>query len=390
MKKSLKNILIVISSLALIFNIGYTILIVTKIDLPVGNKVIVDRDKYEELMVFKKPAELYSEIKEKFYMDISEAVIEEKIIQGIFESLDDKYSYYMTKEEFDKNYKNSKGELVGIGIIIEITSEGALLIKEVDENSPAELVGLRPGDLITAINSTYLNKDNTSSVINVISSAKKEYIFFGKYKEVEITYERNDKENKVWVAPVLIEDPEFKYEIIDNVGHIKIQRFIKDTPKFFEEALMDLNKNEIDKLIIDLRDNPGGLLDSLVESAGFILGRELILTTKGNYYGEREFYSDNEKIYNGDIVVLINENSASASEAFSAAIKDYERGTIIGKTSFGKGIVQNTYKLLDGSGYKITTSEYFSPKGKTIHQLGVNPDIISEDPLAVALNFLGK
>lgn len=387
MKKIIKKYIFQGLIFLLIANLIFTSTLIFRIDIPSFKRVWVDKEKYETLMLFEKQAELYSQIKEKYYLETEDEKLLYNSIQGMFLALGDKYSYYMTKEEFEKNYKNSRGELVGIGITIEILQDGKILVKEVRPDTPAKNAGLLPGDTILSINQVELTSENTSSVISIISSAEKKYGLWGDYKEIEISYLRESQVSKVMLAPVVIEDNEFEYEILDDVGYIKIKRFIKDTPDYFKKALEDMNNKKIDKIIIDLRDNPGGLLDSLVETAGYILGNELILTSKGNYYGEKNFISSSDQIYLGEIAVLINENSASASEAFSAAIKDYERGIVFGANSFGKGIVQNTYTLRDGSGYKLTTSEYFSPKGSSIQSIGVMPDIETKKPLEDALEY---
>lgn len=387
MKKIIKKYMFPGLIFILIANLMVTSMLLFRIDIPSFKRVWVDKEKYETLMLFEKQAELYKEIKERYYLETEDEKLLYNSIQGMFLALGDKYSYYMTKEEFEKNYKNSRGELVGIGITIEVLQDGKILVKEVKPDTPAKNAGLLSGDTIISINQVELTSENTSSVISIISSAEKKYGLWGDYKEIEISYLRESQISNVMIAPVLIEDNEFEYEILDDVGYIKIKRFIKDTPDYFKKALEDMNSNKIDKIIIDLRDNPGGLLDSLVETAGYILGNELILTSKGNYYGEKKFTSSSDQIYLGEIAVLINKNSASASEAFSAAIKDYERGIIFGENSFGKGIVQNTYTLRDGSGYKLTTSEYFSPKGISIQGIGVRPDIDTKKPLEDALEY---
>lgn len=387
MKKIIKKYMFPGLIFILIANLMVTSMLLFRIDIPSFKRVWVDKEKYETLMLFEKQAELYKEIKERYYLETEDEKLLYNSIQGMFLALGDKYSYYMTKEEFEKNYKNSRGELVGIGITIEVLQDGKILVKEVKPDTPAKNAGLLSGDTIISINQVELTSENTSSVISIISSAEKKYGLWGDYKEIEISYLRESQISNVMIAPVLIEDNEFEYEILDDVGYIKIKRFIKDTPDYFKKALEDMNSNKIDKIIIDLRDNPGGLLDSLVETAGYILGNELILTSKGNYYGEKKFTSSSDQIYLGEIAVLINKNSASASEAFSAAIKDYERGIVFGENSFGKGIVQNTYTLRDGSGYKLTTSEYFSPKGISIQGIGVRPDIDTKKPLEDALEY---
>jgi len=154
-----------------------------------------------------------------------------------------------------------------------------------------------------------------------------------------------------------------------------------------------MNSKGIDKVIIDLRDNPGGLLESVVEVSGYLVGKQKILYTENKSGEKADYASPNAKLYDGKLCLLVNENSASASEAMSAAMRDYDRAKIIGVNTFGKGIVQTTYSRMDGSGYKLTTNEYFSPKGKKIHTLGVAPDVEVKEPgkqLQAAIELLEK
>ncbi|MGB5822639.1 MAG: S41 family peptidase, partial [Proteocatella sp.] len=237
------------------------------------------------------------------------------------------------------------------------------------------------------------NMDNVFDAINIIGKDDRKYIVFGDYQTVDMEVLRNEERLKFTVDREKIKDKAFSYEIMDNVGYIKIERFIYGTSGYLKEALEEMNSKNIDKVIIDLRDNPGGLLESVVDVSGYLVGKQKILYTENKSGEKKDYVSPNAKLYDGKLCLLVNENSASASEAMSAAMKDYARAQIIGVNTFGKGIVQTTYSRIDGSGYKLTTNEYFSPNGGKIHTLGVAPDVEvkeTEKQLKKAIELLEK
>lgn len=390
-KNFFKNTLISIFILSLLMNAAFLAGTAMDIEIPIFKKVVIDKSQYQEYAKFKKMIRLKYEIEDKYYKDIDEDKLVEGAVNGMFASLNDRYSYYIPKEELERKKNSEKGVMIGIGITINILENGNIKIVDLDEEGSAKRAGLKAEDIIVSIDGMNLTADNVLDAINIISEDNKKYIFFGDYPTVSIEVKRDDKKLKFDVEREKIIDKAFSYKTIDGIGYINIERFIKGTPKYFKEALEDFNRNNIDELVIDIRDNPGGLLDSVVDVTGYLVGKKEILYTK-NKSGDKKIHeSPNEKLYDGKLCILVNENSASASEAMTAALKDYKRAKVIGTNTFGKGIVQTTYSFADGTGYKLTTNEYFSPKGKTIHTVGVSPDIEIKEPaqqLEVAVKLL--
>ena len=297
----------------------------------------------------------------------------------MFDSLDDKYSYYISEDELKRKKNNEQGILIGIGVSIEILADGKIKIISVDESGTAKDSGIVAGDIILEIDDIVLTPESVSEAVGIIGRDNREFIIFGDYPSVNLLIMRGDETISMDVERKKMSDRALSYEIIDNIGYIKIDRFIKNTPDYFKEALVYFNENKTEKIILDLRDNPGGLLESLVESSGYLTGKQTILSIRERSGKETKYVSENDRIFKGDICILINENSASAAEAMTLALREHIGAKVVGVKSFGKGIVQTTYNLPDGTGYKLTTSEYFSPKGKSIHLKGVIPDYQIEE-----------
>lgn len=392
-KAIVKKILIGVVIVTGVFNIIVFSGIMLNMDVPLFEKVLVNKTEYKEYESFKKTVELKMEIEDKYYKKTDEDKLIDGAVNGMFASLNDIYSYYISKDELEKKKNSEKGIMVGIGISINLLENGTIAVVDVNESGSAKRAGLEVGDIIVKIDQLELNMDNVFDAINIIGKDDRKYIIFGDYETVDIEVLRNKERLKFKVEREKIKDKAFSYEIMDNIGYIKIERFIYGTPDYLKEALDEMNSKGIDKVIIDLRDNPGGLLESVVEVSGYLVGKQKILYTE-NKSGEKvDYASPNAKLYDGKLCLLVNENSASASEAMSAAMKDYGRAEVVGVNTFGKGIVQTTYSRMDGSGYKLTTNEYFSPKGKKIHTLGVAPDVEVKEPgkqLQTAIELLEK
>ena len=378
MKKKSRNlfkyILVSVFTVIFIFNTLVFSAMIFEFDIPYFGRVNISRDDYNEYRKLKKVSELKKDIEELYYKETESDSLVEGAIRGMFDSLDDKYSYYISEDELKRKKNNEQGILIGIGVSIEILSDGKIKIISVDESGTAKDSGIVAGDIILEIDDIVLTPESVSEAIGIIGRDNREFIIFGDYPSVNLLIMRGDETISMDVERKRMSDRALSYEIIDNIGYIKIDRFIKNTPDYFKEALVYFNENKTEKIILDLRDNPGGLLESLVESSGYLTGKQTILSIRERSGKETKYVSENDRIFKGDICILINENSASAAEAMTLALREHIGAKVVGVKSFGKGIVQTTYNLPDGTGYKLTTSEYFSPKGKSIHLKGVIPD----------------
>ena len=383
MKKKSRNlfkyILLSVFTVIFIFNTLVFSAMIFEFDIPYFGRVNISRDDYDEYRKLKKVSELKKDIEELYYKETESDSLVEGAIRGMFDSLDDKYSYYISEDELKRKKNNEQGILIGIGVSIEILADGKIKIISVDESGTAKDSGIVAGDIILEIDDIVLTPESVSEAIGIIGRDNREFIIFGDYPSVNLLIMRGDETISMDVERKRMSDRALSYEIIDNIGYIKIDRFIKNTPDYFKEALVYFNENRTEKIILDLRDNPGGLLESLVESSGYLTGKQTILSVRERSGKETEYVSENDRIFKGDICILINENSASAAEAMTLALREHIGAKVVGVKSFGKGIVQTTYNLPDGTGYKLTTSEYFSPKGKSIHLKGVIPDYQIEE-----------
>lgn len=383
MKKKSRNlfkyILVSVFTVIFIFNTLVFSAMIFEFDIPYFGRVNISRDDYDEYRKLKKVSELKKDIEELYYKETESDSLVEGAIRGMFDSLDDKYSYYISEDELKRKKNNEQGILIGIGVSIEILADGKIKIISVDESGTAKDSGIFAGDIILEIDDIVLTPESVSEAIGIIGRDNREFIIFGDYPSVNLLIMRGDETISMDVERKRMSDRALSYEIIDNIGYIKIDRFIKNTPDYFKEALVYFNENKTEKIILDLRDNPGGLLESLVESSGYLTGKQTILSVRERSGKETEYVSENDRIFKGDICILINENSASAAEAMTLALREHIGAKVVGVKSFGKGIVQTTYNLPDGTGYKLTTSEYFSPKGKSIHLKGVIPDYQIEE-----------
>lgn len=374
-----KHILVSVFTVIFIFNTLVFSAMIFEFDIPYFGRVNISRDDYDEYRKLKKVSELKKDIEELYYKETESDSLVEGAIRGMFDSLDDKYSYYISEDELKRKKNNEQGILIGIGVSIEILADGKIKIISVDESGTAKDSGIVAGDIILEIDDIVLTPESVSEAVGIIGRDNREFIIFGDYPSVNLLIMRGDETISMDVERKKMSDRALSYEIIDNIGYIKIDRFIKNTPDYFKEALVYFNENKTEKIILDLRDNPGGLLESLVESSGYLTGKQTILSIRERSGKETKYVSENDRIFKGDICILINENSASAAEAMTLALREHIGAKVVGVKSFGKGIVQTTYNLPDGTGYKLTTSEYFSPKGKSIHLKGVIPDYQIEE-----------
>lgn len=315
-------------------------------------------------------------INENFLFDVDQSQVEEYIYKGIMAGLGDPYSTYYTEEEFSALMEDIEGVYYGIGVQASQSYETMeSTIVQVYENSPAEEAGLKKGDIIYEVNGENVQAQDLNEIVSKIKGEEGTTVHLKCYRPETEEYVDVDVERRS------IEMDTVSSEMLsDNIGYIKISSFDGVTADQFKEALNDLEEQQMEGLIIDLRDNLGGLVDSVVEIADWMLPEGTIVYTEDKN-GEGETYSsDAEHQFTKPLAVLVNGYSASASEIFAGAIQSYGTGTLVGTKTFGKGIVQNTYPLGDGSAVKMTVSRYFTPDGVCIHGEGIEPDVEVELP----------
>lgn len=309
---------------------------------------------------------------QKYYLnEIDTEQVENYLYKGMIAGLDDAYAAYYTKEEYQSMMDSTNGSYYGIGVeMSQNMTTGIITITRVFEGSPAEEAGLLPGDVIYKVQDTEVTGEDLTKVVSMVKGAEGTTVPISVAREGESDYLTFDVERRT------IEISTVEHRMLDgNIGYISIASFDDVTVNQFLTALEDLENQGETALIIDLRNNGGGL----VSSAGSILDRllpeGLIVYTEDKYGNREELKSDAENYFDKPLAVLVNGNSASASEIFAGAIKDYGIGTLVGTQTFGKGIVQKVYPLSDGTAVKLTVSKYYTPKGNNIHGIGIAPDV---------------
>ena len=309
---------------------------------------------------------------QKYYLnEIDTEQVENYLYKGMIAGLDDAYAAYYTKEEYQSMMDSTNGSYYGIGVeMSQNMTTGIITITRVFEGSPAEEAGLLPGDVIYKVQDTEVTGEDLTKVVSMVKGAEGTTVLISVAREGESDYLTFDVERRT------IEISTVEHRMLDgNIGYISIASFDDVTVNQFLTALEDLENQGETALIIDLRNNGGGL----VSSAGSILDRllpeGLIVYTEDKYGNREELKSDAENYFDKPLAVLVNGNSASASEIFAGAIKDYGIGTLVGTQTFGKGIVQKVYPLSDGTAVKLTVSKYYTPKGNNIHGIGITPDV---------------
>lgn len=317
-----------------------------------------------------KLGELTSYISLYYYEDYEVSEIQESLYKGLLEGLGDAYSVYYTEDEYESLQITTTGSYYGIGAGLSQDSETMeVTIVTVYENTPAEEAGLLEGDKILYVNEIEATSVDLNDLVSEIRGEEGTTVHMQIYREstdetLEFDVERRDVELSS-VSSEMLEG---------NIGYIAISEFQSNTADQFKEALDDLTKQGMEAMIVDLRDNPGGVLTAVVDVLDYLLPEGTVVYVQDKY-GNRKDYTSDADCLEIPMAVLINENSASASEIFAGAIKDYEWGTLIGTTTYGKGIVQTIYSLSDGDAVKLTTAKYYTPNGNYIHGVGIDPDI---------------
>ncbi|ACV28317.1 Probable CtpA-like serine protease [Anaerococcus prevotii] len=364
----------VILALVLTAGVGFTGYIVgLNRDLNATNKS-EDQAHIEDMHMLK------SLLDKNFLFDYDEKDLYEGSLKGMFANLGDPYTQYYSKDEFSKLMETLDGRYKGIGVLVQASKEGFIKVVQVFDGSPASEAGLKEGDYIIKVEGKEYSADQMEEAVAIMKGEED--------TNVKITVRRMEEDGKNFKdIDMEVARRDVKVDTIDEslmeirdkkIGYIHIKSFDDVTGEDFEASYKKLKDAGMEGLVLDLRNNPGGSLDVCLDIADKFLDKGVIVTTedkKGEVITEE---SDEDK---DDIpmTVLVNENSASASEILSGALKDRDRAKIIGKKTFGKGIVQKLFPLDDGSGAKITISEYHTPSGAKINKVGVEPDIEVEN-----------
>ena len=301
--------------------------------------------------------------------EIDDAALTEGMYEGYVRALGDPYSAYYTEEEAKELMQGISGEYSGIGAVLSRSYEtNAVTITNVFRESPAEEAGLEAGDILYQVDGHEIADEDLNQVVAWIKGEEG--------TEVTLHVVRDSEELELTAVRRIVKTQTVEYEMKDSrIGYIRVMEFNTVTYEQFKSALAELDSQGMEGLVIDLRSNPGGDLDTVLDILRLILPKGTIISTENKEGKVEEYTCDGKQEFDRPLAVLVNGYSASASEIFSGAVQDYKKGKIVGTTTYGKGVVQEVISLLDGSYIKVTTSEYFLPSGRSINEAGITPDV---------------
>ena len=339
----------------------------------------------EDKDIVKKTDLINKYIDQLYYFEVDKDKQEEAYFDGIMAGLDDPYSVYYSQEDYSSLQEETSGEYVGIGAVVTQDADMVISVVRPIKGSPAEEAGIMAEDIIVEIDGEDVQGQDLNVVVKKIRGEEGSVAKVKVYRKSVSDYIEFDVKRRV------VENYSVSNEMLeDNIGYIQIEQFYENTGKEFKDAMEQCQKDGAKGIIIDLRDNPGGLLNVVVDMCDYIMEGVTIVSTKDkNGTVLSEFKAEDGKETDIPMVVLINGNSASASEIFSGAMKDTGKAKLVGTTTFGKGIVQSVIPLEDGSAIKLTVAKYFTPNGNDIHEIGVAPDYVVElkDGKTTAVNL---
>ena len=330
--------------------------------------VTISREEYNRLKQYEKLDLLMQLVELYYYEDVDTDEMLESAAVGLIAGIGDVYSVYYTKEDMEAFNEETEGEYAGIGCqLLADPTDQMITVTRVFKGSPAEEAGMRSGDKIVYVNDVYYSAYEMDAAVDVMRGTPGE--------NVKVTVLRGLDTVDFDITRKVVNINYVEYEILDgNIGYVMVYDFLGDAVEGFRAALEAFQAANVTGMIIDLRNNGGGLLDASVEMADMILPEGTVVSIRDKNGAEEAFTIDSE-YYDVPMVVLVNGYSASASEILSGAIRDTGEGTLVGTKTFGKGVVQSVIDFPDGSGLKVTTARYFTPSGECIHGVGIEPDV---------------
>ncbi|MGI5854845.1 MAG: S41 family peptidase [Candidatus Merdivicinus sp.] len=322
---------------------------------------VTERDDF-----YDKIAEIDTIVRNNFLEDIDEEQLLDSVADGYMAGLNDPYTRYMNQEEYKAYQMDNAGQLVGIGVTVQMDESGYILVNSVEGGSPAENAGILAGDLIVKVDDLDVLTAGYAEAVNAVRGEEGTTVL--------LTVRRNNEDIQLEAVRKLITSTTITYRMIGEDGYIKISKFDATTASDFKNAVTDLKAQGATGLIFDVRNNPGGLLDSVAEVLDFLLPEGPIVSATNKKGETRVLYESDANSVDLPMIVLCNGETASAGELFSAALRDYKKAELVGVTTYGKGIMQTAYNLADGSALSLTTDYYNPPSGINFHGVGLKPD----------------
>ncbi|KRQ87120.1 Carboxy-terminal processing protease CtpA precursor [Caloramator mitchellensis] len=340
----------------------------------IGGKRLVSGTEYEFIKKYEKLIKVENIVKSNYVdkNEINQNTLVDGAISGMVDSIGDPYTVYLDKKQYEELLTQTRGTYGGVGIVVG-EKEGKLTVVAPIEDGPAERLGIKAGDVILKVDGKEISAKDIDKAVTMMRGKEGTKVILTIFREG-----RGVKDYEITREIIVLKT--VKSQVLDgNIGYIRITSFDENTASEFKKALDSLKNQNIKGLVLDLRDNPGGLLDESVAIADMLLPQGTIVYTIDNK-GEKESWKSQPDNLGLPLAVLVNEGSASASEILSGAIRDFKAGTLIGTKTFGKGLVQNIIDLKDGTGVKVTIARYYTPNGECIQGKGIMPDIVYDLP----------
>lgn len=364
-----KRRVILVIVLLLVTNI-ITFIFTNAGNLLLGNKVLISADSQEMVDGINKLLELKGQISTEYYKDVDDKTLMEGAIKGMFDSLDDPYSTYFTNEEFKTYMESATGVYEGVGIVVSEDEQGGTYVIAPQKGTPADVAGIKTGDRIIKVNGEDVSTLGSEEVVMRVRGPAD--------TTVDVTIARGEEMIDLKLTRKAIEAKTVDSRVIGNAGYIQITEFTNKTAIDFASQLDELLSQNISGLVIDLRGNPGGGVTEAVAIADRLLGKTTVVYMVDKEGKRTDYNSDDTQRLELPMVVLVDGGSASSAEILAGALQDTGVTPLVGTKTFGKGIVQEVISLKDGSGFKVTNSEYFTPNGNGINKKGLEPNVIVE------------
>lgn len=343
----------------------------TKIIISNQNSTTSSEDTILDAKAQTKLQELQAYIDAYYYDETDKEKLQDGLYEGLLEGLGDKYSVYYNEEEYEQTQVSVTGQYYGIGAGLRQDKDTMVVsVSKVYEGTPSEEAGMLADDVIISVDDVDATTMEVTELVKLIRGEEGTKVHIEAYRATTGEYLSFDVERRNVTLPSVASEM-----LEDGIGYVQISSFETETATQFETAVAELQEQGMKSLIVDLRYNGGGLVDSVVQILDDILPEGLLVYTEDKNGNRKEYTSSGDTKMEYPLAVLINQDSASASEIFAGAIKDYEYGTLIGTTTYGKGIVQTVFPLSNQDAVKLTTAKYFTPKGNYIHGVGIEPDI---------------
>lgn len=340
------------------------------INLP--NHVTVTVSNQEMVQGIKKLTLLERQLKRTYYQDLDTTTLMEGALKGLFAATGDPYTEYLNQDDFQSLMDSTAGEFEGVGIVVTENESGQIEVIVPIKGSPAAEAGILSRDIIVKVDGEEVTNKGLQSAVDKMRGKSGSAVTLEVLREGETL--SFDLVREAIVSKTV------HPKMIGDVGYIELNQFNEKSTEELKTALEDLKAKGMTALVLDLRNNGGGILDVCVEIIDMFIGEGIAVYTEDKAGNRTDYHSKEGNLWDGPMTVLVNENTASASEILAGAVQDYDRGVVVGTKTFGKGVIQDVFPLRDQSGYKVTVAQYFTPDGRNIDKKGIEPDVVVELP----------